>query len=257
VHEPTTPPAGPSGVPALDAVLAEAGGRGHRHDPVLPGAGGPAGNARLTAWAGLLLLVLIAAELVTLLDVTGLMRWHVGIGILLTALALLKTGSTGWRIVRYYTGSRPFRTAGPPPMLLRVLGPLVVLATMGVLGTGFALIAIGERAAERSWFAVLGHPVSPITLHQGFFLLFAALAGLHVLARLAPAVLLASGRPRLGEPHTTVPGRRLRAAVLAAAALAGVLAVVLVVPSVNGWQHHRDEVRHRPGTGGSTFVLQR
>lgn len=69
------------GVDVLDDVLDEAVGRGRRHDPVVGGTGGPAGNARLTAWVGLLLVVLIAAELVTLLDVTSLIDRHVRIGI--------------------------------------------------------------------------------------------------------------------------------------------------------------------------------
>jgi hypothetical protein len=50
---------------------AEAAGRRRRADPVLAGAGGPAGNARLTAWTGLVLLALFGAELVTLVDVSG------------------------------------------------------------------------------------------------------------------------------------------------------------------------------------------
>ena len=98
------------------AVADEAIGRGHRSDPVLGTTGGPAGNARLTAWTGLALLVLIVAELFTLLDVRGLLSWHVVIGVLLVPFALLKTATTGWRILRYYTGARPYRSAGPPPV---------------------------------------------------------------------------------------------------------------------------------------------
>jgi hypothetical protein len=49
-------------------TLYSAIGRIHRDDPIDPSTGGPAGNARLTAWTGLLLLVLSLAELVTLLD---------------------------------------------------------------------------------------------------------------------------------------------------------------------------------------------
>jgi hypothetical protein len=45
---------GSTGYPAVDDVIAEAVGRGRRHDPVVSPSGGPAGNARLTAWAGLL-----------------------------------------------------------------------------------------------------------------------------------------------------------------------------------------------------------
>ena len=43
----------------------QAAGRSHRRDEVVVSSGGPAGNARLTAWTGLLLLVLFGAELVT------------------------------------------------------------------------------------------------------------------------------------------------------------------------------------------------
>lgn len=239
----------PSGIAALDAVIAEALGRGHRRDPVVPGSGGPAGNARLTSWTGLLLLVLIAAELVTLLDVTGLMRWHVGVGIVLTALALVKTASTGWRIVRYYTGSATYVAAGPPPLLLRLLGPLVIVSTMGVLGSGYALIAIGRHATERTLFAVLGQQISPLTLHQGSFILFAVVTGLHLLARFTPAVVLARGRR--GAASAAMPGRPARTAVLVAGTLAGILALLLVVPSVSGWQqsgfHHRAGHAHGHG----------
>jgi hypothetical protein len=77
-------------------------------------AGRPATPA-LTAWLGLVLLGLFGAELVTLLDLRQL-SWHVAIGIALIPPALLKTGTTGWRIVRYYTGNRPYRRAGPPPI---------------------------------------------------------------------------------------------------------------------------------------------
>src|SRR6266581_6310590 len=120
----------------------QAAGRSHRRDEVVGASGGPAGNARLTAWTGLLLLVLFGAELVTLLDVRGWLDWHIVIGVLLIPPALVKTASTGWRIVRYYTGSRAYRDAGPPTLVLRVLGPLVVLFTLAVLGSGVALILV-------------------------------------------------------------------------------------------------------------------
>ena len=71
------------------------------------GRGVPPGNARLTAWTGLVLLVLFLAELVTLLDVSGLISWHLALGVALGPPALLKTTTTGWRVVRYYTGTGP------------------------------------------------------------------------------------------------------------------------------------------------------
>lgn len=230
----------PLGIGVLDDVVDEATGHGRRRDPVAPRTGGPAGNAALTSWAGLLLLVLIAAELVTLLDVIGLMSWHVGVGIALVALALLKTASTGWRIVRYYTGSAAYRSAGPPPLLLRLLGPLVIVTTLGVLGSGIALIALGQQASRRPLVDALGFRVDAITVHQAFFVLFAVFTGLHLLARFVPALRLASGRRHPGDRGPRLPGATGRAAVLVAAAVAGVVALVLVLPSASGWhQEHR------------------
>src|SRR5436305_10441279 len=140
----------------IDDLVATATGRAHRADPVLSATGGPAGNARLTAWLGLVLLVLFGAELVTLLDVRGLLSWHVAVGVLLIPPALAKTASTGWRIARYYAGHRPYRAAGPPPMLLRLLGPLVVLSTLAVLGSGLLLILVGPDPSRRPLVSLLG-----------------------------------------------------------------------------------------------------
>src|SRR3954469_9819869 len=138
------------GVPAVDDVLDEAVGRGSRSDPIVGRTAGPAGNAQLTAWTGLLLLGLVAAELVTLIDVHGLLSWHVVVGTLLTAVAALKIVSTGWRSVRSYTGHRPYEQAGPPPLLLRVLGPLVVAGTVGVLASGLWLLGRGPGGGGRA-----------------------------------------------------------------------------------------------------------
>ena len=223
-----------------EVVVAEAIGRGHRHDPVLPGTGGPAGNARLTAWTGLVLLVLFVAELVTLLDVRGLISWHVALGVLLIPPALLKTASTGWRILRYYTGHRPYREAGPPPLLLRVLGPLVVAATLALLGSGIVLIALGEQRSRSS--GLLG--VGWVEIHQGMFVVFGVVAGLHVLARLVPALALTSRKvgSRVGLPAGVSGGVGRLALVLAALAVAG-LATALLLPLAADWSHGEDHFR--------------
>lgn len=245
-----------TGIGVLDDVVDEAAGRGHRRDPVVAGSGGPAGNARLTSWVGLFLLVLIAGELVTFLNVFGLMDWHVGVGVALTAFALLKTASTGWRILRYYTGSATYGSAGPPPLLLRALGPLVIATTLGVLGSGSALVAAGPTRSRSAVLSLAGHPVSLVTVHAGFFVLFAVTTGLHLLARFVPALTLATGRPRREvDPRVGVPGERRRVAVLTITAVAAALAVVLVLPAASAWKqsrHHHDEVTRSatPGTGG-------
>jgi hypothetical protein len=226
-----------------DDTVAEATGQDRRHDPVLPTTGGPAGNARLTAWTGAVLLVLFLVELATLLDVGGLIDWHIVVGTLLVPPALLKTGSTGWRIVRYYTHNRPYRTAGPPPMPLRLLGPLVVLFTLAVLGSGIALVAVGPDAGRGPFLSVAGFGISALTVHQGTFIGWAVVTGLHTLARLVPAVRIVGGGP--------VPGRASRSALLVVTlAAAGVTAAVLIGLS-GAWTSGQVFHHHRPSETSS------
>jgi hypothetical protein len=203
-------------------VLEVATGRAHRPDPVLGRTGGPAGNARLTAWLGLTLLALFLAELVTLVDVGRLVSWHIVLGLLLVPPSLAKTATTGWRMVRYYTGHAAYRQAGPPVLLLRLLGPLVVLGTLAVLASGTVVALVGAPSAYRPFVTVVGQGISVLTLHQAGFVVWAAATGLHVLARLVPARLLVARGRRL-------PGRSGRALVVGASlAAAGVLAVVVL-----------------------------
>jgi hypothetical protein len=126
-------------------------------------------------------------------------------------------------------------------LLLRLLGPLLVFASLGVLGSGLGLIAIGQQASEQPWFFALGQDVSPVTVHQGFFVLFAVLVSLHVLARAMPALLLAVGRRRREAARVVVPGGIARAGAIFATLAAAIVAVVLVVPSVHGWHDQRFE----------------
>jgi hypothetical protein len=222
----------------LHDALTTALGRRERPDPVLPRTGGPAGNALLTAWLGLVLLVLFFLEGLTLLDVRGLITWHVALGALLVPPVVAKTATTGWRIVRYYAGRREYREAGPPPLLLRVLGPLVVLSTLLLLGTGVVLVLLGQDRSHRS--VVTGIPVDWVGLHKGVFFVWFAVMTAHVLARALPAVRLTLRRHR-------VPGlgRRVAALTLSLAVAAG--AAVWLVGLDGSWARggagDRDEVR--------------
>jgi hypothetical protein len=81
--------------------------------------GGAEGNERLTAMTGAVLLVLLAAEGFTILSLRQLLTPHFFIGMLLLGPVALKAGSTIYRFIRYYTGSRPYRRKGPPAPLLR------------------------------------------------------------------------------------------------------------------------------------------
>jgi hypothetical protein len=226
-----------------DDAFVEAVGRQHRQDPVLPATGGPAGNARLTAWTGVVLLVLFLVELVTLLDVSGLISWHIVVGVLLVPPALLKTGSTGWRIVRYYTRRESYVIAGPPPMLLRTLGPLVVVFTLAVLGSGLALIALGPAAGRAPFLQLAGYSVSALTVHQGTFVIWAVVTGIHTLGRIMPALRIIARHDRGTEP---VPGRIPRAGVLIIVLVVAGVAAALVLGLSGAWStgtafHHFDK----------------
>jgi len=209
----------------------EAVGRSRRPDPVVGAAGGPAGNARLTAWTGAMLLVLLAVEGVTVLDIHGLITWHIVVGIVLIPPVLLKTASTGWRILRYYTGSRPYREAGPPPMPMRVLGPLVVVATLAVLASGTALIVIGPAASRRPLVGTPGPALDAVMIHKATFLVWLGVTAPHVLGRLVPALRLT-----LPSRAAAVPGGFWRVGAILFTMAAAVVAAGLVLAAVGPWQ---------------------
>ena len=216
-------------------LLAEATGKDQRNDPVLQTTGGPAGNAVLTAWTGLVLLVLFVGELFTLVDVRALISWHVAVGALLVPPAVMKTVSTGWRVVGYYTGRQPYRVAGPPPTVLRWLGPLVVATTLALLGSGIALVLLGEQSGRRSILSVLGTDASWVTVHQGVFAVWCGATGLHLLARIVPAVKLTVRRGAAAR----VPGALVRTLLLVAAAGTAVVLAVVLVRDDTSWQQDR------------------
>jgi hypothetical protein len=89
---------------------------------------GVEGNARLTSATGLVLLVLLAVEGYTILDVRGLITLHIFLGILLVGPVLLKIASTTHRFARYYLGAAEYVRKGPPHIVLRVIGPLVTVS---------------------------------------------------------------------------------------------------------------------------------
>jgi hypothetical protein len=143
--------------------------------PLVPGApddAGAEGNARLTGILAAVLLVVLAVEGLTIPAVRQLFGWHVFFGVVLIPVVLVKTASTSYRMVRYYTGEPAYRRKGPPSPLLRALGPVVVLTTLTVLATGVALLVFGPSA---QWAR---------GLHKASFIAFFFATAVHVLAHL-------------------------------------------------------------------------
>jgi hypothetical protein len=226
----------------VDETLAEATGREYRDDPVLPHTGGPAGNALLTAWTGLILLALFIVELGTLLDLGRFLNWHVVVGVLLVPPALLKTGSTGWRILGYYTRRTPYRRAGPPPLPLRLLGPWVVLGTLAVLGSGLALIAFGPQSSRTGFLTLFGYHVDAVGVHKAAVVAWAAVVGLHTSGRLIPALRIVTASRRRG---LHVPGGIPRLTLLITTLLVAAIAAAMLLGLANPWLTGGLRLHHR------------
>jgi hypothetical protein len=142
----------------------------------------PAGNERLTAMTGAVLLVLFVAECLTLLSIGNLLTLHVFLGMLLLGPVGLKIGSTLWRFTRYYTGSAAYARRGPPAPLQRVTGPFVILTTVAVLGTGIMLVV--EGPGNGSWGR----------LHHLSFFIWAAVIVIHLASYVPKLPRMLSGR---------------------------------------------------------------
>lgn len=214
--------------------VAAAVGRAHRSDPVRPTTGGPAGNARLTAWIGLALLALFIVECATLLSMSSLIAVHIFIGAFLVPLVLLKTATTGWRMLRYYAGSADYVQGGPPPLLLRLLGPLVIVGALAVLGTGLSLVALGQ-SGQRSFLTVFGVGISAVTLHQAAFVLWLGTSGVHTLGRLIPALQLSRLAPAPSRVPQWIPGARARIAVVGLAVATAAATGAIVLSLAGSW----------------------
>lgn len=170
---------------------------------------GVEGNEKLTAMTGAILLLGFAVEGFTILSIHRLIFMHFVVGFLLIGPVVLKIASTVYRFARYYAGSRPYIRKGPPAPILRVLGPLVILTSLAVLGTGVMLAVVGP-----------GHAGSWLFLHKATFVLWFGAMTIHVLSY-APKLprMLSARQPGNGR---RVPGGPARWLALTAALAAGV-----------------------------------
>jgi hypothetical protein len=192
----------------FDPHAATLGGVRHRTSTR---SGGATGNARLTGAVAVALLVLLAAEGLTIPFIGQLLGPHIFIGLLLLPPVALKLASTGYRFVRYYAHDEPYVRKGPPPTLLRVLAPGLVLTTLALFGTGVALLVAGPPSQT----LIFAHKLS--------FFAWVGLMALHVLAHLLELPRLASADwRRNGSREARLAGAGLRAAALAGAIALGV-----------------------------------
>jgi hypothetical protein len=197
--------------------VVEASGPGKRY-------GGAEGNERLTAMTGAVLLILLAVECYTILRIGRLLTLHVFLGMLLLGPVTLKAGSVLYRFARYYTGSEPYRRQGPPAPLLRVIGPVIMLLTACVFGSGVMLAVTGPG---------YGPPGGWLVLHRISFFAWLFFIAIHVLAYVprVPRLLAAEARAR-----EVLAGRGTRLALLVASLLAGLVIALLTVHLAGTWE---------------------
>jgi hypothetical protein len=107
---------------------------------------------------GAVLLILLAVECYTILRIGRLLTLHVFLGMLLFGPVILEAGSVSYRFAGYYTGSAPYRRKGPPA-LLRLIGPINMLLTACVSGSGIMLAVTGPSYGPPSGWLVV-HRIS-------------------------------------------------------------------------------------------------
>jgi len=178
--------------------------------------GGSLGNEHLTAVLAAVLLLLLAIEGATLLQIGSLLTVHAFVGILLIPILALKVASTGWRFMRYYLRDDEYVRRGPPHLVLRTLvAPVVVLSTLVLFATGVALLVLGQTAGT-----IVG-------LHKASFLVWVGAIGIHVLAHVGKL-------PRL--LRTRIPGTSIRLALATGAVVAGAVLATATVPGADQLQ---------------------
>jgi hypothetical protein len=192
-------------------------------------AGGAVGNERLTAMTGAVLLVLLAAEGVTILFRQRLLTAHFFVGMLLIGPVLLKMGSTGYRFVRYYSGASPYVRKGPPALLLRLLGPVIVLTSLGVIGSGIALALTGPGPGAATW----------LFLHKATFILWFGAMFVHVIWY-APQLprLLRPGPDGRARVRAGLAGAGRRWLLLTAALASGLVIALATYHLATPWFGH-------------------
>jgi len=170
------------------------------------------GNARLTGYVAVVLLIPLAAEVFTGVR-PGLVP-HALIGFFLIPVVSLKLGSVSYRFSRYYAGDPRYRASGPPHPIARLIGPALVVATVILFGTGVELWLFGFQLGEE-W----------LTWHKLAFVLWIVLMAIHVVAylRRAPDLALADSRDGL-------QGAAMRRSLVVAGLLFGAALAIAMLP---------------------------
>jgi len=181
-----------------------------------PDDAGPRANQRLTALTGAVVLPLAALVLLTGLLFGDLWRAHYFVGYVLLPVALLKVGSTTYRMVRYYLRSGLYRQVRPPYPLARFTSPVLVVSVVVLFVSGIAMWLTHSQGDPWGW------------IHTDAAIAFSGIVLLHLGLYLPEALRGAQDDIRPTPPTTSSQSRR-RLAVVCAAVLAGLLLALATI----------------------------
>jgi hypothetical protein len=187
--------------------------------------GGADGNEILTSAAAVVLVGLLVAEWITVVHMQGLLSAHMFIGLVLIPPVALKLTSTGYRMVRYYAGSRPYREKGPPLLPLRLMAPAFAVSTIAVLTSGVLLLAAGHKSN------------TVLTVHKLSCIVFGAILAVHFLAYI-PRVARSLRADWTAARRQAVPGAGVRAMLVAAGLGGGAALALALLPTIHAYSSH-------------------
>ena len=195
--------------------------------------GGTDGNERLTSMAGAILIVLLAVLGITIVRIGQLIWLHLFLGLVLLGPLAVKTASTGYRFVRYYTDDPAYRCKGPPEPLMRWSAPMVVASKVVVFVSGILLLIDGPGSRDQF-----------LTLHKVSFIVWLVFTALHVLGHLSGFLGSLSAARVDGELTGASPGATGRWIALAGALVGGVVLAVALIPQFAPWTAHSVFLHH-------------
>jgi hypothetical protein len=180
---------------------------------------------RLLSLLGVVLFFGLAVEGLTVLSIGRMVALHIILGMVLVPLMIYKITVATYRFAMYYLGARDFKRAGPPELLLRAIGPILVLSTLVMLASGIVLAFLPPSSEA----VVLWRYI-----HQVSFIIWFALLAIHVLAYLRRAFGTASYDFRSSRYHYLV-GRNGRLISIGLAIFVGLGLGAVVYPEAVHW----------------------
>jgi hypothetical protein len=213
----------------------------HQEDPSV------AGNARLTGATGAVLLLLFCVEVATVvMGVKGMLTLHVMIGLVLVPPLLVKISSVSWRFLRYYRRNEAYRRRGAPPTVLRILGPLLLLATIVLFVSGITLLLAPS--------AFGGPRGTMYSIHAGSFGIWTVLVLAHVLGHARDLRRLAA-KDWLRRSRAAVPGALVRQLAVLASLAAGLALALSLVSHVGTFQNTAPHPHGAPHRAGAAVLV--